>query len=71
MCRLEPVRELRPHPTPPLPLAGRQSSGVLLGLQVPPEDSALLQTCIAELGAQYTFTELGKEGKEVFDMFIS
>ncbi|KAL6777354.1 hypothetical protein ACKKBF_B21200 [Auxenochlorella protothecoides x Auxenochlorella symbiontica] len=50
---------------------GRQSSGVLLGLQVPAEDAALLQTCIAELGAQYTFTELGKEGKEVFDMFIS
>lgn len=49
---------------------GRQSSGVLLGLEISPEQAPALQRCIEQLAEHYTFTELSREGKEVFDMFI-
>lgn len=51
--------------------SGRLAGDILLGLEVPPEDEALLQQRIADLSNHYQFTELSREGRDVFDMFIS
>jgi threonine dehydratase len=50
--------------------SGNQSSGVLLGVEVPEADRPEFDAALAALGADYTFTELGGRSKAVFDMFI-
>ena len=55
---------------PPAPRAGNQSSGVMLGLQVPAAADADLAAVIADLAPDFTFTEMGGRAREVFKMFI-
>jgi threonine dehydratase len=50
---------------------GNRSSGVLLGIQVPPEDGAEFSTSVSMLSTDFTFTELSGKAREAFKMFIS
>lgn len=50
---------------------GNQASGVLLGVQVPPQDEEEFQAAVAGLSGDFTFTEMGGRAREVFKMFCS
>lgn len=53
---------------------GNRSSGVLLGVIVPPHDATEFESSLQKLsvdhGDQYTFKEIGRREQEVFRMFL-
>ena len=59
-----------PRPAPPPVPAGTRSSGVLLGVQVPPEDGPEFEAAVVGLSADFTFNEMSGKARHVFDMFI-
>lgn len=50
---------------------GNNASGVLLGIQVPPEDDEEFNASAAALSSDFSFNELSGKAREVFKMFIS
>ncbi|KAK9812160.1 hypothetical protein WJX73_001112 [Symbiochloris irregularis] len=50
---------------------GNTSTGILIGMQVPPETSEAFAAAQAALGDDFVFSELHGDARQVFDMFIS
>jgi threonine dehydratase len=49
---------------------GNRSSGVLLGVQVPPDETSAFSEALAGLEGEYVFTEVSGRAREVFKMFL-
>ena len=51
--------------------AGDTSTGILIGMQLPPETDGAFDEAKAQLADGFTFDELAGEARQVFNMFVS
>lgn len=51
--------------------AGNTSTGILIGMQIPPETQEAFSAAQSALGEDFIFSELHGDARQVFDMFIS